>query len=126
MSKRQQLSGQINLLASKAIDALTDYRKSLKYGDKNKALIDIGDTLMGTAKLMSRTNADIRALSDGVSESGISWLIRVVGHLISDLVNKATPDQMKWGAENLRHLADILEGISMEESERAEAHETKH
>lgn len=79
-------------------------------------LLDMGDSLVSTARLMSRTNPDIAALSNGISETGIPWLIRVISRQVQNLLKNATTEQLAVGANTLRKLATVLEEIIYDET----------
>ena len=114
-NRRSEIAKQIDEQATLLIDALTNHRKLLRFGDKTKMLLDMGDSLVSTIRVMTRSNYDLMALSNGVTETGIPWLIRVISRQICSLLENATKEQLVTSADTLRKLAVVLEEIVNEE-----------
>ncbi len=81
-------------------------------------LLDMGDSLVSTVRIMTRSNYDLMALSNGITETGIPWLMRVISHQICNHLENATIEQLTTGADTLRNLATVLEEIVNEETDR--------
>lgn len=123
---RRRITAEIQAVTDKLISAYLGYRSEIQIlprSDERRKpllLLDFGDTITKTIKLFAMGKPDFTPFTNGVTETGIPWLLRVISRMVITAIEKATIAQLLFVANLLRGVADSLMEIA--ESEGAENH----
>lgn len=120
LNSRARIAAAIEQAAGFGITAIQDHRQKLKRGDAVGMILDTLDPLINTAKLGLRSNTDIRSLSEGVTDRGIAWLIRIFARGIGRAILTTDAAMLRSFTYYLHLAADTIDGALAQEEREGE------